>query len=185
MIKNVRNKKYYAPQNENAECRCAFPGCTKRGEYRAPKDRGLKEYYWFCLEHVQAYNAEWNYYDGTEDDDREAEEQKAKSRMHFKGFRSKVNYQFGYRLKDDFEFFGDYAGNMPSREEIFFNEQERGFLKIMELKADNISVALIKKQYKKLVKKYHPDLHQDDKQEAEEKFKQLTIAYQALLAKFS
>ncbi len=185
MIKNVRNKKYYAPQNDGKACKCAFPGCNKPGEYRAPKDRDLKDYYWFCLEHVQAYNAEWNYYDGEDDGAETEEEQKARSRMHFKGFRSKVNYQFGYKLKDDFEFFGEYAGHMPSREEIFFNEQERQFLKIMELRADNISLALIKKQYKKLVKKYHPDLHQEDKQEAEEKFKQLTTAYQALLAKFS
>ena len=37
---------------------------------------------------------------------------------------------------------------------------------------------------KKLVKKYHPDLHQGDK-EAEENFKKLSVAYQYFLAKFS
>jgi hypothetical protein len=35
------------------------------GEYRAPKSRiNLREYYWFCLEHVRAYNAAWDYYKG-------------------------------------------------------------------------------------------------------------------------
>ena len=37
----------------------------------------------------------------------------------------------------------------------------------------------------KLVKKYHPDLNRENKEEAEEKFKQLTIAYQALSARFA
>jgi len=35
------------------------------------------------------------------------------------------------------------------------------------------------------VKKYHPDLNRENKEEAEEKFKQLTIAYQALSARFA
>lgn len=42
-----------------------------------------------------------------------------------------------------------------------------------------------KKAEKKLVKKYHPDLNRENKEEAEEKFKQLTIAYQALSARFA
>ena len=54
----------------------------------------------------------------------------------------------------------------------------------MELKPGEVSIETLKKQYKKLVKKYHPDVNRDD-ENAEEKFKQLTIAYQALLAKFS
>ncbi len=188
MLKNAKRRKYYAPQNEGGEHRCDFPGCDKPGEYRAPKNRELKEYYWFCLEHVQAYNARWNYYDGDETKEENSpreDEEKIRRRMHFKGFRSKINYQFGYRLKDEFGFFGDYGGAMPSAEEIFFTEQERQYLKIMELSAENISIPQIKKQYKKLVKKYHPDVNRENQKEAEEKFKQLTAAYQALLAKLS
>ena len=41
-----------------------------------------------------------------------------------------------------------------------------------------------KKQYKKLAKTCHPDLHPEDK-EAEEKFKRLTEAYKKLLEKMS
>ena len=80
MIKYAKTKKYYAPQNDDKEHRCDFPGCNKPGEYRAPKNRGLKEYYWFCLEHVQAYNAKWNYYEGEDDEEAAAaaEEEKKK-----------------------------------------------------------------------------------------------------------
>nr|QJR98170.1 molecular chaperone DnaJ [uncultured Alphaproteobacteria bacterium] len=181
MPKFAKSKKYYAPQCGDKECKCDFPGCDKAGEYRAPKDRSLKEYYWFCLEHVQAYNAGWNYYDEEPEEEPELEK---KPKMHFKGYRSKVNYQFGYKIKDDFGFFGEYADSFESRKDMFYTEQEKDFLKIMELSGSEISIPLLKKQYKKLVKKYHPDINRDDKN-AEEKFKQLTNAYQALLKKFS
>ena len=42
----------------------------------------------------------------------------------------------------------------------------------------------LKKQYKKLAKKYHPDINKEDA-EAEEKFKQISAAYQALKEKFA
>ena len=69
-------------------------------------------------------------------------------------------------------------------DDVYYTEQERRYLEIMELKASEVSVESIKKQYKKLVKKYHPDLNQGDK-EMEEKFKLLTVAYKSLLEKFS
>ena len=72
----------------------------------------------------------------------------------------------------------------PYSTEIFFTKQEREYIKIMELPEEEISLSSIKKQYKKLVKKYHPDLNRNDKN-AEEKFKQLSIAYKALMEKFS
>ncbi len=42
-----------------------MPGCGAPGEYRAPKSRdSLTDYWWFCLEHVRAYNASWDFYRG-------------------------------------------------------------------------------------------------------------------------
>ena len=188
MAKTARQKKYYAPQNDDRTRKCDFPGCDKAGEYRAPKDRSLKDYYWFCLEHVQAYNAGWNYYDGDGEEEAARFEQNRRAgrqKMHFNDFDSRIRYRSGFRWRDDFGFFGEIGGAMPSTEEIFFTEEERKSLKIMELTAENISLAAIRWQYKKLVKKYHPDLNRENKEEAEEKFKQLAAAYQTLLAKFS
>ena len=50
----------------------------------------------------------------------------------------------------------------------------------MELDAKDLSLPLIKKQYKILVKKYHPDLNRENKEEAEEKFKEAAEAYAVL-----
>ncbi len=41
---------------------CDHPGCQAQGTHRAPKSREtLREYYWFCLDHIRAYNLSWNY----------------------------------------------------------------------------------------------------------------------------
>lgn len=180
MRKTQRTKKYFAPQTEDKERKCDHPGCNQAGEYRAPKDRSLKEYYWFCLKHVQEYNAKWNYYAGEIPDEDESE----KARMRF-SFRSKVRYKHGYTFKDDFGFFGEYGTAFGSaQEEKYFSAEERKYLEIMELKISEVSLESLKRQYKKLAKKYHPDANHGDK-EAEEKFKQLTNAYSLLLAKLS
>jgi hypothetical protein len=39
---------------------CDHPGCAAAGDYRAPRSRNrLDVFFWFCLDHVRAYNAQW------------------------------------------------------------------------------------------------------------------------------
>lgn len=180
MKKTVRRSKYYAPQNENAEHLCDHPGCHEKGEFRAPKDRTLQEYFWFCLKHVQEYNAKWDYYDGLEEEKIHHQD----PRRHFR-FSSKIRYNFGFDFNGNFEFMDEYNPDFNGfNNNIYFSESDKKCLCIMELKADGLTVESLKKQYKKLVKKYHPDLNQNDKN-AEEKFKQLSAAYKTLLTKLS
>lgn len=179
--KTARAKKYFAPQNEGREHKCDHPGCTEKGEYRAPKDRRLKEYYWFCLKHVQEYNQKWNYYDGIS---AEAPEDENKfSRMHFRNFSSKIKYSFGGGF-DEYKIWEEYVNDYNEIDAVFNTAEDLRNLKIMELSDidEDITLEVIKKQYKKLVKKYHPDLNQGDKA-AEEKFKMLSVAYKELVAK--
>lgn len=173
-----RRSKYFEPQNQDGHRQCDHPGCCEPGEYRAPKDRKLKDYYWFCLKHVQEYNARWNYYEGETGHE---EEQERRRRFRFS---SKIRYNFGFDFNGNFEFVDDYKPGMCDFSQMYFSEQERKYLKIMEITCEELSADNLKKQYKKLVKKYHPDLHQGDK-EAEEKFKLLGTAYKALLRKIS
>ncbi len=175
MKKVQRAKKYYNPHKENATRKCDHPGCNKVGEFKAPKDRSLKEYYWFCLEHAEEYNSKWNYYEGISAE--EPEEDETKFTGHFRGFKSKVKYS---RFAYGFGSFEDYDNDFSS----FCTKEEIKYFDAMELKPSEANLKLIKKQYKLLAKKYHPDLNQGDK-EKEEKFKSLTIAYSYLLNKFS
>ena len=175
--KKRRQSKYFAPQNENCEHKCDYPGCTKAGEYRAPKDNRLKEYYWFCLEHVQAYNAKWNYYDG--DIPTDSEEDKYRK---FK-FSSRMKYGFGFDFKGGYNIFDD-VDTQSSSPNIYLTPSEREGLKIMELEITELSVDSLKKAYKNAVKKYHPDINKSDVK-AEEKFKIVSTSYKSLLAKLA
>ena len=179
MIKGrKRQSKYFAPQNERQPHCCDHPGCKEAGEYRAPKDRTLKSYYWFCLKHVQEYNAKWNYYDGMDPED---EEKQNARRRRFR-FGSKVKYNFGFDINGNFEFFDDYSPDYSIINEARFSKDERTCLEIMELNIEDLSIESLKKQYKKMVKKYHPDVNPGNK-DAEEKFKILSTAYKSLLTK--
>ena len=57
-----------APLESDAP-RCDHPGCARAGEFRAPKGRGREgQFLHFCLEHVKAYNASYNYFAGMSDE---------------------------------------------------------------------------------------------------------------------
>ena len=179
-----RSRKYYVPQNDNVPHKCDHEGCNKPGEYKAPKDKNLKDYYWFCLEHVQEYNKQWNYYA----DEAPDEDVKHKRRFYHK-FKSKVRYQFGYDLWEESVFFTDDYDNefdnsaQYSRDGIYFTVEEREYIKVLEMDIREINPDNLKKQYKKMAKKYHPDVNKED-EKAEEKFKSISEAYQHLKDKF-
>ncbi len=168
--------KYFAPQKDQGIRQCDHEGCPNKGEYRAPKDKNLKEYYWFCLKHVQEYNAKWNYYDGNI-----PEEELENS---FKRFKSKVKYKTGFRFKDSTGFFDEYANDYFLAEKTYFSREEKDALKVLELEPDSLDLKKLKSQYKKLSKKYHPDVNGGDKA-MEEKFKQISVAYKLMLEKLS
>ncbi len=65
MTRRVSRTRAYAPDPAAPGRSCDMPGCEAMGEYRAPKSRrNLSDYWWFCLEHVRAYNSTWDYYKG-------------------------------------------------------------------------------------------------------------------------
>lgn len=176
--KKIRTKKYFAPQNDGNDRACDCPGCSEKGEYKAPKDKNLKDYFWFCLKHVQEYNARWNYYSGTEQTD-----EKPKSRMHFGGFRSKIRYQFGYDFIDELGIEGSFAAS-EQHVNVYYNARDRECAEIMEMDLEDVTPEKLKKQYKSLVKKYHPDVNSGDKS-CEEKFKKIAAAYHELSVKIA
>lgn len=178
---NRRTRKYFAPQNEGVKHRCDHPGCDKEGEFKAPKDKTLKTYYWFCLEHVQQYNAKWNYYT---DENETPQEEVFRKKTRFSGFHSKIKYKFGCDLDDELEFLHGFSGYEKISDNLYFSKEDKKEMEKLELKADEFNLDNLKKQYKRLAKSCHPDLHPEDK-EAEEKFKRLTAAYKKLLEKLS
>jgi hypothetical protein len=65
MIRRNARIRAYAPDPDAPGRACDAPDCPAVGEYRAPKTRNnLRDYWWFCLDHVRGYNATWDYYKG-------------------------------------------------------------------------------------------------------------------------
>ncbi len=158
---------------------CSYPSCGQAGNYPAPKSRDrLDEHYFFCLEHVRAYNKAWDYFSGLSTNEIEAYIRRATvwerpswplaGSMQDQHIRRKA-------LHDIFE------GPRPARQAEKsppLPSAERDALAVLELSFP-VDFAAIKGQYRALVKKHHPDVHGGDP-EHEEKFKTINRAFATL-----
>lgn len=169
---------------------CDHPECEDAGDFRAPKSRGsLRDYYWFCLAHVRDYNARWNFCEGMDTDDVEAEIRKTNcwDRPTWPlGTGGKRRYEQA-DIRDEFDFNADFnanrkhhnksstSGSGPRR---FHKNSDMEALQIMGLNA-RASLTDLKARYKELVKRLHPDLNGQNNQ-AEEHLKTINQAYSTL-----
>lgn len=154
---------------------CEREGCEEVGGFRAPKSSDqMRNYYWFCLDHVREYNKAWDYYKGMSPEEIE---------------RSRVS---------------DITWNRPSwpvggwralLENVQYLDGLDPFLRVQlstppappqvqkALGALGLKLPLtldsLKKEYKKLAKRHHPDLNAGDKG-AEERLKVVNEAYQVV-----
>ena len=164
------------------ERRCAAEGCNEEAPYRAPRSReALRDYIFFCLEHVRDYNKQWNYYAGLEGDALEAEIKRSatweRPSWSF-GTGGRANHAFD----DTLGLFAEngQAGNAgdtaPGGRRI--DDEERRAWKVMRMQpvAD---IEQVKLQYKRLAKAHHPDLNGSDKgaEERLERLKEINLAY--------
>ena len=170
---------------------CDQINCSEQGKFKAPKSRlKLNEYYFFCLKHVKEYNKSWDFYKGMTVSQIELSMRKDtvwdRPSWPLKGNPDTIIEQLDDLLKNEDNFFkkdrdfNDFIKNKLVDESL--SNIEFKSLKILGLSMP-ISVDEIKKKYKKLVKIFHPDVN-DNNKEAEKKFKEISEAYKILLKKF-
>ena len=154
--------------------RCAADGCQREGNYPAPKSRSaLRDYLWFCLEHVREYNRSWNYYEGLQGAALEAEIRRATTweRPSWKFATGKPSEN---SFEDPLGLF-DYENRDASPVARQVPPEERHAWKILQL-SPVTDIDIVKKQYKRLVKQNHPDKNGGDAA-AEERLKDINLAY--------
>ena len=167
---------------------CDHPGCAAGGDFRAPRSRlELNHYYWFCLEHIRAYNSAWNYYAGMSAGEIEAEIRRDTvwQRPSWPlGSRSGAG--FGGSVRDPLGVFGEEGANgsrheheHPARRALSAREQA---LAVFDIDPP-FTLVRLKARYKALVKLHHPDANGGDKA-AEEKLKIINQAYATLKASY-
>lgn len=164
---------------------CDHDGCAEEGLYRAPRSRerlGLADsYFWFCLEHVRAYNAAWNYYAGMSEGEIERE-------LRHDSVWQRPTWPLGRRMggrvwRDPLHLYTEPPASGPqsrSRTRVLSDEEKA--LLVFELEPP-FEIATLKARYKLLVKRHHPDANGGDKA-AEERLKIITQAYALLKNRF-
>ncbi len=164
---------------------CDHPDCQEPGEYRAPKDRNLRDYYWFCLKHVTEYNKNWDFYQGlsAEEIERHLQNDVAWQRPTWKlghgGIKGNENIHDPFHIFEDVGLGMDGKHNPPQNPEQKYEKKLIEAVSFMELKFP-LQPDIVKRQYKKLAKKYHPDTNKGDK-ESEKLFQRLTEAYHYIM----
>ncbi|MCL2429456.1 MAG: J domain-containing protein [Alphaproteobacteria bacterium] len=181
-------RRAYAPDPAAPGRPCDMPDCPAMGEYRAPKARtNLTDYHWFCLEHVRAYNAAWDYYKGMTPGQIEAQ------------LRADTAWQrpswplgrLGAAAWEDELFRRDplhllVAGGIKQGQR---RSQEKPPAELREPLAVfglawPTTLDEVKTRYKELAKRHHPDANGGDRA-AEERLKTINLAYAALRARFA
>ena len=170
--------------------KCDSPKCNEKGEYRAPKSRVmLNKYFYFCLDHIKEYNKSWDFYKGMS-------VEQIENSMKSDTFWDRPSWPLKNSFKNIFDEFNEYVEDFVKNDDDKINDtyfknklldesltiDEAKALKELDLKMP-ISLEKIKKNYKKLVKIFHPDVNGNNK-DAEEKFKQINESYKLLLKKF-
>jgi len=175
MKKKVKEKPVYRGM-------CAVPGCGEAGEYKAPKSRhDTGEYQYLCLSHIREFNRAWDYFDGWSrrriEDFMDAAPYGHKPTWAMSSRIGGHTFFSSEKLRDSFfEMLGEKP---PSRKAHSGARRERDAFAVLDLDPD-ASLVVIKSQYKKLVKKHHPDVNKGDKA-SEEIFKRITNAYKVLI----
>jgi len=184
----------FASEADSPARACDHPGCVAGGEFRAPKSRlELHDYYWFCLEHVRAYNSAWNYYAGMSDNEIEAEI-RHDTVWQRPSWRLGDRYGPGYaaRIRDYFDMFSGGAAGPRDRHRRNDNRAREAAERALSAREQALAVfeieppftpVRLKARYKALVKLHHPDAHGGDKL-AEERLKIVNQAYATLKASY-
>jgi hypothetical protein len=185
MISTSRKSRAFAPDPTAPGHVCDTPGCMLAGEYRAPKSReSLRDFHWFCLDHVRAYNASWDYYKDMAPEEIEQElradsswqrpswplGQQGKQARLDEAVEAELHaFAFGPRPKT------------PPKPDV--PAELRNALTIFGLSWP-VTFAAVKAKYKELAKRHHPDANNGSKQ-AEETLKTINLAYATLRAKLA
>ncbi len=171
---------------------CDMPYCPSEGTFRAPKDRSLSDNYWFCQDHITEYNRAWNFFDGM--NQREVEEQILKSMFGDRPtWRSDVDGMAEENLRRQaWEFHG--TGEADHRSSRAWQEYQQNSNRVDHTSAEFEALSIfglepplnlenIKRRYKELAKKHHPDLNRGCPK-SEERLKQVNMSYTVLKLAF-
>lgn len=181
MTRRPTRPRAYAPDPDAPGRLCDSPGCAEAGAYRAPKSRTeLNQYHWFCLEHVRAYNAGWDFYKGMTPGQIE---QQTRSDTAWRRPTWPLG-SLGRRPVDEADLLDPLdllkAGQVrrKKKHEALVPQEMREPLQTLGIEWP-VSMDALKARYKELAKRHHPDANGGDRA-SEERLKLINLAYAAV-----
>lgn len=163
---------------------CDTVNCGNDGRYLAPKSPGNKEMYIFCIDCVKIYNKRWNYFAGKTqseiyDFQKNDQLESRPTRPFSKAKHSEIKFEFEHFFDTSRINFQKKNNKFNSIENKSLSSEIRTSLEILGI-SKKISKILVKKRYKELVKKYHPDLNKNFIDQ-EKKIREINKAYKILM----
>ena len=167
---------YHTRQRPAPDTRCEWPGCVAAASHPAPRapDR-LRDYVWFCLDHVRIYNRDWSF---CPDMDRADIDAAVRSSLETGGGRRHGRFSASPAFDDPLDIFAGAAGETPPSRRWPPGSPEADAAAAMSL-SDDLTLPALKSRYKELVKHHHPDAN-GGCPASEERMKSITRAYRVL-----
>ena len=181
-MKNKPAKKFFESTNYSIK-QCDEKGCNEEGNFIAPKSPNSGEKYFFCLKHIKIYNKRWNFFAGKS----QAEIYNFQKNDFFEGkptfpfsdgMKSKIRFEFNYFVDKEKLKFSEKRKKFEKVNKLIFNAEVESSLRLMKLNKD-FNEDDLKKVYKQLVKKFHPDVKNNIKNK-EKIIKKINNAYKLL-----
>jgi hypothetical protein len=171
---------------EGAQSRCAVPGCTAPGEYKAPLQPanfdGPGAWRFLCLDHVREHNAKYNFFDGM------TSEEITEAQSPLAGW-DRPSRKFAANGADPPPRWTDFHDPLDAISTRFghvrargshsrFSKPERRALSVLGL-GEDADRHQLRQRYSGLVRRYHPDKNGGDRAH-EGKLGEVIEAYQLL-----
>ncbi|MEM7290700.1 MAG: DnaJ domain-containing protein [Pseudomonadota bacterium] len=190
-ITKGKKKKPVASARQTTSDICQWEGCNRPATHKAPLGRDMEgKYLNFCIEHVREYNRTYNYFSGLGDDDIKKFQKDALTghRPTWTMGVNKDGKENPYSEGDPRAAIADriIQRSMRRTGQLHGSGAPTRKLKALEKKAfDDLGIAHsatpddIKKHYKALVKRHHPDMNGGDRS-AEIRLAQIIKSYKIL-----
>ncbi len=161
---------------------CDWNNCTDEGLYRAPREKdNSKNYRLLCLKHVKEFNKNWNYFSGMNDqqvlDFLRSDMTWHKTTQKFSSSDNFFTVLWNNALKDEIDKFR-HGVQLDHMNKFKFSSNDIKAFDILGVSA-GLKWEKIQEKFKKLVKKFHPDMNSGNKK-FENKLKVITLAYTQL-----
>ena len=160
---------------------CEWENCKETGKFKAPIDKdNSKKFRWLCEVHIKLFNKNWNYFEGMSqnqiEDFLKSDLTWHRPTQKFGSTDNFFNILWNNALSDKYKFFNVKSSLHINQAKL--SEKDKDAFSVMGLSFSSDFMA-VRKKFKILVKRFHPDKHAGNKV-YEDKLKKITMAYSHL-----